>query len=561
MEETRMLFEKIENSNFHIILFCILGITIFILGYMLKKLIKENHFLNRCLNSSEDILQRQNANLTKKEVEQNALQLSITNADNLHKFLNNLYYMRTHCHQRYHKIYQKKLLDRQIAYVVFYENSYTYQLDYLDNKDVNFDISKHVARFDLSCRMFIDGEEIDPSLNTPILSHSDTIKIQELNLHKHEGKGAGSFYLQSLSKELLRYPQIKRIYGDLSDVDYPKKDKLLHFYSKNGFENIVPMTPNAFGHISKKLKVIENDALRLTFNDMTFGIEIEFQLRNDYSPLEIAKELFTLGLSNCNEVKTYNTIDEITGWKIIREKTCDYEIISPILTDCKKCWAELNLVCCLLAKHGAYTDQQCAFHIHIGTQNLLIEGKQWTSLMASYRKLEPFFYAVSKGDFEEVSKTRQRYYAISMAMADKQWSKGWSIEECLQQIENGRLDLVSGFYHTRNIGMNWRCMSEPGKTIEFRTFNGSIDFFTIQSYLMFTCNFVDKIALGKDINIPINTIMKERSITESTINTVIEYLSDDSYIKFRLKQFINKNILLDDFTWDMLNGIGEVHVS
>lgn len=63
-----------------------------------------------------------------------------------------------------------------------------------------------------------------------------------------------------------------------------------------------------------------------------------------------------------------------------------------------------------------------------------------------------------------------------MAMADKLWCKDWSIERCREEIEKGDLSLISHFYRTRKIGMNWNCMSEEGKTIEFRTFNGTVDF-------------------------------------------------------------------------------------
>lgn len=66
------------------------------------------------------------------------------------------------------------------------------------------------------------------------------------------------------------------------------------------------MTDNSWGHVTKTIRLIEDDALKLEHKEMTFGIEIEFQLRNGHT--EIAKEMVNLGLSDCEEVKEYNTI-------------------------------------------------------------------------------------------------------------------------------------------------------------------------------------------------------------------------------------------------------------
>ena len=46
-----------------------------------------------------------------------------------------------------------------------------------------------------------------------IALEDNTAKIEELNMGHHQGKGAGSFYLECLSKELLRYPRIQYIRG------------------------------------------------------------------------------------------------------------------------------------------------------------------------------------------------------------------------------------------------------------------------------------------------------------------------------------------------------------
>ena len=531
--------------------------------YIIRKAFKKRKELEKTAAELLENVRMRNQEIQKEQRRNAELSLSLENADNANDFVNKLGLKQTYCHQRYLKIYQKKLIYHGIMqeiYAVFYEDDYIYEMDYLKEKSERFDINTDVSRFKLNCRMFIDGKDLDPSLNGYIVKENSSIKIEELNMHAHEGKGGGSFYLECLSKELLRYPQIQYLYGELSPVDFRKKDKLLHFYRKNGFETIIPMTEKKSGYVAKTIRWIDEDILKLTNKGMTFGVEIEFQLRNGHNPIEIAQEMYKLELSDCEEVRTYDTIADIHGWKIIKEKTCDYEIISPVLTDTKKCWEQMNLICCILIKYGAYTDYNCAFQVHIGTKNLLTMGKQWTLLMDVYRQFEPITCVLSRGEFDNISKRRLEYFAITMAMADKLWCKGMSIEQCREEIEKGDLSLISHFYRTRKIGMNWNCMSEEGKTIEFRTFNGTIDFFQIQSYLMYICNLVDKVALMNKSNVIIEEILHQKKITEEYIDSVINYLTDDNYICGRLKANIKRSADLDEFTWDMLNGQGKVYV-
>lgn len=188
--------------------------------------------------------------------ENDELKLSLENARNTHKFINEIIFKQTSSHQRYLKIYQKELSYssmKQVIYAVFYEDDYIYEMSYLKEKNENFDVNIDVIRFKLNCSIFIDGKELDPSLNESIPKNSFSIKIEELNMNKHEGKGAGSVYLDCLSKELLRYPQIQYLYGGLSSVDIKNKNKLVRFYEKNGFEDIKPMTEKRHGYVRKKL--------------------------------------------------------------------------------------------------------------------------------------------------------------------------------------------------------------------------------------------------------------------------------------------------------------------
>lgn len=63
-------------------------------------------------------------------------------------------------------------------------------------------------------------------------------------------------------------------------------------------------------------------------------------------------------------------------------------------------------------------------------------------------------------------------------------------------------------------------------------------------------NLVDKVALGKKIEIPIKEILQQRTIAKEHIDTTIDYLSHDVYIKKRLKQEIQNKATLNNFIWN-----------
>lgn len=145
-----------------------------------------------------------------------------------------------------------------------------------------------------------------------------------------------------------------------------------------------------------------------------------------------------------------------------------------------------------------------------------------------------------------------------MAMADKLRCKGCSIDKYRSEIDKGNMNLIPGFYRTRKVGMNLHCISQEGKTVEFATFNGTVDFFLIQTYLIYICNLIDKVSMKKESDLPIVDILKERNITKEYINNALNYWTDENYIKYRLSLLIKQcDNTLDNNTWNMLNGIGK----
>ena len=237
------------------------GLTI-ILALVIIWLLKEKKAMIKDNMRMQDTIKENRTDIDDQGHEIDGLELSLKNANNAVEYTNKLIQKDTDYDHTYINIYQRELsykddFDRecsQIVYAVFYEDNFIYTMEYALGKHKDFDINRDAVRFKLECMLFIDGTYLEPSLNQHIEKANSTLKIEELNMYKHKGKGAGSFYLQCLSEEILRYPQIKYIRGDLSPVDIKYKDDLIGFYKKNGFQDIQPMTESEFGHVRKIIR-------------------------------------------------------------------------------------------------------------------------------------------------------------------------------------------------------------------------------------------------------------------------------------------------------------------
>lgn len=200
--------------------------------------------------NKNDLIRTQSAQLEENEK-------SIANAENLMEYVKKLSQKKdTYCHSRTMNMYQTDVtyLDaKQKIYALFYEYDMLYSMDYVENKYEEFDVNKHVEHLKLECRIFYDNEIIDPALLKRIYIQGEECYIEELNIKNYEGKGIGTFYLESLEKELLNYKKINIIKGGLSPVDFKNKEQLVHFYEKNGFE-VIPMKKDEWGVVEKKIR-------------------------------------------------------------------------------------------------------------------------------------------------------------------------------------------------------------------------------------------------------------------------------------------------------------------
>jgi hypothetical protein len=272
--------------------------------------------------------------------------------------------------------------------------------------------------------------------------------------------------------------------------------------------------------------------------DITFGIEIEIQMSNRSGDI-ILEELKTKQLTKQMKVCKFNEVGDYLEWKVIKEATCDYEVISPVLNDNSKSWEEIKVVCDILKSIGATTDKNCALHIHVGHNGLLDTGVKWINLREIYKKYELITYALSAGEEDCVSLDRIEKFALPLNTADiKLWGRGMHIETAEKAIKNeyneekDNYSFVSNFYTVRKTGLNWNCLKDNG-TLEFRTFNGTINEKLIQAYIIYVISLI-KLSL----NLKSIDEYKGKSIK----NTNDIYYLDKHYIKNRLDGLFSNDL-------------------
>lgn len=287
--------------------------------------------------------------------------------------------------------------------------------------------------------------------------------------------------------------------------------------------------------------------------DFSFGIEIEFRAQN-LEKDNILEELCSLGLCINNEViDSRSEKRDYTRWRLMKETTSDWEIISPVLHDDYESWFEIEQVCNLIRnKFHGYIDDRCSMHVHIGRSGLFNETKTMLGLFEVYDFLETFTNAFSAGDYNKVSEYRIFKYALTLVGANKYFLLGNNIDT----IDEGLASILktanefehlatAGPYNNRFVGLNFRTQTTNFSTIEFRTFNGTLNPLTIQTYLLYVANIIRVVnsrkALPKLIEGTCYNKGEKILIKKSYINNCLEFLADDTDIQRQLVSTIVRN--------------------
>ncbi|EGL18640.1 MULTISPECIES: amidoligase family protein [unclassified Paenibacillus] len=115
----------------------------------------------------------------------------------------------------------------------------------------------------------------------------------------------------------------------------------------------------------------------------TFGIEIEVKFRDGYSKQRALRALYDAGLTNTASELSYHSQDAPGFWKPERDGSLGsngLELVSPVLNDNSEAWQKIQEATRILSENGAYVDNNCGGHVHIGIAPLDHRTYSWQRL-------------------------------------------------------------------------------------------------------------------------------------------------------------------------------------
>ena len=227
--------------------------------------------------------------------------------------------------------------------------------------------------------------------------------------------------------------------------------------SLNGFDlqDLIILIDNYYLKLREKLNLED---------DITFGLELEFE---NAMKKKIKKRL--------------NKIFPNNEWSATEDGSLHYgiEIKSPILTDTKENWKDLNKVC-RIAKSLATIDKKSGGHIHVGAHILGDNPTSWLNFIKLWSVYENIIFRFSYGQFL-TARPCIKHYAIPSA------SLFWQDYTSLSKENANTSTIITKIYHScRYQAVNFDNIVEhmqlhninkpyPYNTIEFRCPNGSLN--------------------------------------------------------------------------------------
>jgi hypothetical protein len=221
----------------------------------------------------------------------------------------------------------------------------------------------------------------------------------------------------------------------------------------------------------------------LNSSQATFGIEIEQVGGNNEA---IARELRALGLNGSGRVLGYREshdripTEDREKWRVTLDSTVTGEIVSPILKDTPETWRQLEKVCEVIKRNGGIVDMRCGGHIHVGVDVLDNSKHRWRR----YRKLISGFENVLYRLSTNRNIPSHRGTQFSRPVADSYRSIS---DRSITIDESGGQDALRSVadrfnLHGHSSGVSTNNVATGAKpTIEFRTFNGSLEPAQIQN--------------------------------------------------------------------------------
>jgi hypothetical protein len=194
----------------------------------------------------------------------------------------------------------------------------------------------------------------------------------------------------------------------------------------------------------------------------TYGMELEFEDANYDDVKKALKKTAPRGWSIYQDTtvcsKGFN--DEVIGG----------EITTPPLRDTEKAYRDLAAVCKMLKEHSATTGDNCAGHIHIGSQVLGDDYHSLYNFLKTWCAFEPVIYRFSYGD---KNRARAGINSFAMPLSPDLAPKLSKIAglNCLKHMK-----AHSGAVRDRGMSLDYyHCDGRKKDTIEIRCPNGTLN--------------------------------------------------------------------------------------
>jgi hypothetical protein len=271
--------------------------------------------------------------------------------------------------------------------------------------------------------------------------------------------------------------------------------------------------------------------------DLTFGLEFEVKgislnsMGNLFESKKLLDELF----------KRQNLDFDLSRWKAKADCTVKggLELTSPVLKDTKNDWEEIKQVSSLLKSLGAYADEDCGGHIHIGANILGTNQKAYEKFFKICSSCEDVIYKMSNPPGDKLRNSIYKQAAPTKPIVDEIIQKGYiniSSKEDVIDLANIYSDSYIENLTSAGRGklFNLENISKNGiNTIEFRQFNEvtNLDYVEKQRNIFLPASIITK-SISEDSNFKNKEKIYERLIDEKTPEEekalcFVDYMFDD----------------------------------
>lgn len=229
----------------------------------------------------------------------------------------------------------------------------------------------------------------------------------------------------------------------------------------------------------------------LNGNTSTFGVELEF-VGGDADA--IARELYDLGITAAPYRLNYHArVSDNTKWKLERDGSVSSgsrggELVSPILKDTPETWRQIEVICEVAKRHGAWINQSCGGHVHIGMNKLDTARQRWRRFFKMVENYEECLYRAAGGDLGRIRRSASDYATSFSRRATEANRMSFRMETDRDVREMATT--VSNL--NRYYGINLKNIAtDRAPTVEFRYFNGSLNPKQIQANIKLAAGIIN----------------------------------------------------------------------